>query len=85
VLQAKECTQTPSPSIIFFFGLAVEAIKEFKGASLQKHEEKKKIKVLFQLVVNLKYFQCEHVQWYVVNANELDDVEMVIELLKVCS
>jgi hypothetical protein len=34
VLQFKECAPIPSPSIIFTFGLEVESIKEFKGASL---------------------------------------------------
>jgi hypothetical protein len=33
VLRARECALTPSPSIIFTFGLAVESIKELGGAS----------------------------------------------------
>jgi len=34
VLQAKEHTPTPSPSIVFTFGLVVESIKEVEGASI---------------------------------------------------
>jgi hypothetical protein len=34
MLQAKERTPTPSPSIVITFGLLVESIKEFWGASL---------------------------------------------------
>jgi hypothetical protein len=34
VLQAKERTPTPSPSIIFTFGLVVESIVELGGVSL---------------------------------------------------
>jgi hypothetical protein len=33
VLQAKERTPTFSPSVVFTFGLIVEFIKEFRGAS----------------------------------------------------
>jgi hypothetical protein len=33
MLRAKECASTPSPSIVFTFGLAIESIKEFGGAS----------------------------------------------------
>jgi hypothetical protein len=36
VLQAKERTQTPFPSDVFTFGLVVESIKEFGGASIRK-------------------------------------------------
>jgi hypothetical protein len=35
MLQAKECAQTFFPSIVFAFGIAVESIKELKGASFQ--------------------------------------------------
>jgi hypothetical protein len=34
VLRTKECTPTHFPSVVFTFGLAVESIKEFRGASL---------------------------------------------------
>ncbi len=52
--------------------------------TLPKHEEKKRIRVLSQLATNLEYFQHEpHVQWYFVNEDELDDVEMVVEVPKV--
>jgi hypothetical protein len=34
VLQPEECAPTPSPYIVFTFGLEVESIKELKGASL---------------------------------------------------
>jgi hypothetical protein len=34
MLWAKECTPTPIPSIVFTFGLAIESIKEFGGASM---------------------------------------------------
>jgi hypothetical protein len=34
VLQVRECTPTPSPFIIFTFGLVVDFIKEFIGASI---------------------------------------------------
>ncbi len=34
VLRAKERVPTPSPSIIFTFGLAVESIKELRGVSI---------------------------------------------------
>jgi hypothetical protein len=34
MLRTKELTPTPCPSIIFTFGLAVESIQEFGGASL---------------------------------------------------
>jgi len=34
VLQARECTPTPSPSIVFTFGLVVESIKEFENVSI---------------------------------------------------
>jgi hypothetical protein len=33
VLRAKERAPTPSPSIVFTFGLAVKSIKELGGAS----------------------------------------------------
>jgi hypothetical protein len=33
VLQTRECVSTPSPSIIFIFGLVVMSIKKFGGAS----------------------------------------------------
>jgi hypothetical protein len=33
MLQVKECTPTPSPFIIFTFGLVVESIKGFRGVS----------------------------------------------------
>jgi hypothetical protein len=33
MLQVKECAQTPSPSIVFIFGLVVESIKELGGVS----------------------------------------------------
>jgi hypothetical protein len=35
VLQAREHTRTPYPSIVFTFGFTVEFIKEFGGASLR--------------------------------------------------
>jgi hypothetical protein len=34
VLQAKECAPTLSPFIVFTFGLAIESIKELRGASM---------------------------------------------------
>jgi hypothetical protein len=33
MLRAKECAPIPSPFIIFTFGLTIESIKEFEGAS----------------------------------------------------
>jgi hypothetical protein len=52
--------------------------------ALPKHFFKKRIKVFSLLATNLEYFQCEpHVQWYFVNEDELDDVEMVVEMPKV--
>jgi hypothetical protein len=33
VLRARECTPTPYPFVVFTFGLVVESIKEFGGAS----------------------------------------------------
>jgi hypothetical protein len=33
MLQAKEHTPTPSPSVVFTFGIIVESIKELGGAS----------------------------------------------------
>jgi hypothetical protein len=33
VLQARERAPTPSPFVVFIFGLAVESIKELRGAS----------------------------------------------------
>jgi hypothetical protein len=51
VLQAREHASTPYPFVIFTFGLTVESIKEFGGASMaiivflqktqNKHEQKK--------------------------------------------
>jgi len=35
VLQTKEHTPTPYPSVVFTFGLTLESIKEFGGASLE--------------------------------------------------
>jgi hypothetical protein len=32
MLRAKECALTPSPSIVFTIGLAIESIKELGGA-----------------------------------------------------
>jgi hypothetical protein len=46
MLQAKECPPTPSPFIVFTFGLAIESIKEFGGAS-RKMKKKTKRKVKF--------------------------------------
>jgi hypothetical protein len=37
VLRIKECTPTSYPSVVFTFGLIVESIKEFGGASI--HQE----------------------------------------------
>jgi hypothetical protein len=37
VLRTKECTPTFYPSTIFTFGLTIESIKEFEGASIVKH------------------------------------------------
>jgi hypothetical protein len=34
VLRAREHAPTPSPSVVFTFGFAVESIKELGGASL---------------------------------------------------
>jgi len=34
MLQAKECAPTPSPFVVFTFGLIVESIKELGGASM---------------------------------------------------
>ncbi len=34
VLRARERVPTPSPSIIFTFGLVVESIKELRGVSI---------------------------------------------------
>jgi hypothetical protein len=33
MLPVRECAPTPSPSVVFLFGLAVESIKELGGAS----------------------------------------------------
>jgi len=38
VLRAKEHTPTPSPSVVFTFGLAIESIKELGGASVHLKE-----------------------------------------------
>jgi hypothetical protein len=37
VLQVRERATIPSPSIVFIFGLVVESIKEFGGASRMAH------------------------------------------------
>jgi hypothetical protein len=34
VLRARECVETPSPFVVFAFGLVVESIKELRGASI---------------------------------------------------
>jgi hypothetical protein len=38
VLQAKEHAPTPSPSVVFTFGLGVESIKELGGASISVYQ-----------------------------------------------
>jgi hypothetical protein len=46
MLLTRERTSTPFPSIVFTFGLAIESIKELKGASIV-HEltNKKSLKI----------------------------------------
>jgi hypothetical protein len=48
VLRTRERTPTPYPFVVFTFGLAVESIKEFGGASLDEKIGKKNIKHLIQ-------------------------------------
>jgi hypothetical protein len=40
MLQAKEHAPTPSPSIVFIFGLVVESIKELGGVSKMVYQTK---------------------------------------------
>ncbi len=37
MLRVRECVPTLSPFVVFTFGLIVESIKEFGGASLANH------------------------------------------------
>jgi hypothetical protein len=48
MLQAKECTPTSYPFVIFTFGLAIESIKELGGVShvVTKGYKKKNGKIL---------------------------------------
>jgi len=50
VLQAKEHTPTPYPSVVFTFGFIVRSIKEFRGASYYLGRNQQ----VFGLVVNKK-------------------------------
>jgi hypothetical protein len=73
MLRAKECTQIPSPSIVFTFGFAVESINEF-GGCISKTTMfwflmrcslmhcKRYILMMACLVVLLQYFQIVY-QW----------------------
>jgi hypothetical protein len=39
MLRAKECTPTPSPFVVFTFGLEVESIKELGGVLKTRNEQ----------------------------------------------
>jgi hypothetical protein len=40
VLRARECAPTPFLSVVFTFGLAIESIKELRGASSRANHGK---------------------------------------------
>ncbi len=63
MLQARERNPTPSPSTIFTFGLTVESIKEFGGASPSKKWGENIFNIMLsnytkKIKINFCYFNC---------------------------
>jgi hypothetical protein len=51
MLRARECTPTLFPFVVFTFGLAVESIKEFGGASILVFFKKKNLNQFDERIV----------------------------------
>ncbi len=66
MLRNRERALTPSPSVVFTFGLVVESIKEFRGASIiGKFPRCSCVYFVTMLIASLgghgAYVQCKHV------------------------
>ncbi len=53
MLQIKECTLAPYPSVVFTFGLAIESIKEFGGVLATKIDLVTRIEIKTDIVTQI--------------------------------